>query len=121
MRYSYFCAQCGAEDIDEICLPIGHTAPFPCRLCGGQMQRGVCFAIRRSMPEHFNVSTGQYVSNERSFADQLKIKSEEASLRTGMDHSFVPVDITDMKALGVTDEGLEHTHRIHHDQGLVHG
>jgi hypothetical protein len=71
------------------------------------------------MREHFNVSTGQFVNNEQQFADQLKIKSEEASLRTGMDHNFVPVDVTDMKALGVTEEGLEHTRRIHHDQRII--
>jgi hypothetical protein len=71
------------------------------------------------MPEHFNASVGHYVSNSREFADQLKIKSEEASLRTGMDHNFQPVDVTEAKALGVTDEGLEQTHRTHHDRGII--
>jgi hypothetical protein len=73
------------------------------------------------MPEHFNNATGQYVTNERAFGDQLKLKSEEMSARTGMEHNYQPIDITDMKALGVTDEGLEHTQRVHYNQGLIHG
>jgi len=67
------------------------------------------------MPEHFNVAVGRPVSSSKQFADELKRKSEEASLRTGMDHNFVPVDVTDMKAVGATDEGLDHTRKVHHD------
>jgi hypothetical protein len=71
------------------------------------------------MPEHFNQSTGTYISNTREFADELKRKSEEMSNRTGMTHNYQPVDVTDMKALGVTDEGLEHTHKVHRDTGIT--
>ncbi len=115
MRYSYFCTICGNEDIDTHFERIGAVGPCPCIVCGSVMRRGYSFSFVRSMAEHFNNSTGQYVSNSRDFGDQLKRKSEEASLRTGMDHNFVPVDVTDAKALGVTDEGLEETHRRHHD------
>lgn len=79
------------------------------------MRRGCSFSFRRSMPEHFNNSTGQYVSNAMEFTDQLKRQSEAQSIRTGMDHNYVPVDVTEMKALGVTDDGLEETHRRHFD------
>lgn len=118
MRYSYFCTVCGNEDIDEQFSNIGAIGPHPCSICGSIMRRGCSFSFRRPMQEHFNTSTGTYVSNNRQFTDDLKRKSEEASLRTGMDHNFVPVDITDMKALGVTDEGLEETHRRHHDNAI---
>lgn len=118
MRYSYFCTVCGNEDIDETFSYVGDIGPHPCSVCGSIMRRGFSFSFRRSMQEHFNTSTGTYVSTRRDFEDDLKRKSEEASHRTGMDHNFVPVDMNDMKALGVTDEGLEETHRKHHDNAL---
>lgn len=59
------------------------------------------------MHEHFNTSTGTVVSSRRGFQDDLKRLSEERTERTGIHHNFVEVDITDKKALGVTDEGIE--------------
>lgn len=57
--------------------------------------------------EHLNPSTGTVVSSRRGFKDDLKRLSDERSERTGISHNFVEVDITDKKALGVTDEGIE--------------
>ena len=115
MRYSYFCTICGNEDMDTHFARIGDVGPQPCVVCGSVMRRGCSFSFHRSMPEHFNNSIGQYVSTRQGFEDELKKKSEEASLRTGMDHNYVPIDVTEMKACGATDEGLEETHRRHHD------
>jgi hypothetical protein len=66
------------------------------------------------MPEHYNNAVGQFVTNKRQFYDGLKMKSEEASIRTGMDHNYEPIDPSDMadaKAHGVTDEGLDTTEK----------
>jgi hypothetical protein len=118
MIYPYQCNSCGAEAHHANFSPIGGHLDLPCQCCGGLMVRRASFQFRRSMAAHFNQSTGTYVSNEREFADGLKLASEEASARTGMDHNFIPVDVTDMKALGVTDEGLEHTKKVRRDTGL---
>jgi hypothetical protein len=65
-------------------------------------------AIKLSMPEHFNDSVGEYVSNERQFNDALKHKSDSMAERLGMNVNYQPIDWSDRKALGVTDEGIEH-------------
>jgi hypothetical protein len=72
------------------------------------------FNSGRSFPEHFNNSVGEFVSNKRQFYDGLKRQSEVQSIRTGVEHNYQPVDPTDMadpSAHGVTDEGLDATHR----------
>jgi hypothetical protein len=66
------------------------------------------------MPEHFNHSVGEWVSNKRQFYDSLKRKSEQSSIRTGMDvdlQPLTPSDMAEASAHGVTDEGLEDTRR----------
>lgn len=118
MIYTFQCQSCFWETHDTISVPIGAPYPAPCQQCGGLVRRRVSFSFRRSLAPHFNQSTGNYVSNERDFADQLKRKSEEATLRTGMEHNYVPVDVTDAKALGVTDDGLEVTKRVRRNLGL---
>lgn len=68
------------------------------------------------MPEHFNPSVGQYVTNKQSFTDALKRKSESATLATGIEQTFQPVDLrTDPSSFGVTDEGLYETEKHQHD------
>lgn len=70
------------------------------------------------MQEHWNPTVGRYVANERDFNDGLKRASEAASLTTGMDHNYVPVDLRDREACGATEEGLEHSKRVRRAQGL---
>jgi hypothetical protein len=62
---------------------------------------------------------GRYVSGNRDFSEALKEKSAEASERLGMEHNFQPVDIGDRKALGVTDEGLDHSFKVRSDLGMI--
>jgi hypothetical protein len=74
------------------------------------------------MPEHFNHSVGSFVSNERQLRDALKVASEEASHRSGMDTDYQfmsPADMADSSSHGVTDEGLDDTYRTRHD-GAIH-
>jgi hypothetical protein len=57
------------------------------------------------MPEHFNNSTGKYVTNKRAFRSQLDAKSDEMSERLGYDVKYSEVDPSDQKAIGVTNDG----------------
>jgi hypothetical protein len=70
------------------------------------------------MREHWNPTVGRYVTNERDFNDGLKRASEDATLTTGTEHDFQPVDLRDMDACGATGEGLEHSKRVRRAQGL---
>jgi hypothetical protein len=69
------------------------------------------------MPEHFNYSVGQYVTNDHALKEEFKRLSEEQSARVGMDHDYEyvsPADMADMSAHGVTEEGLDDTARAWH-------
>lgn len=87
-------------------------------ICAGTLKRVFSFSIGRSMPEHFNNSTGTYVTNKTQLADDFKRLSEAATERTGIPHNFVPVDPQDKETLGVTDEGLDSTHDVMVRKGL---
>lgn len=63
------------------------------------------------MMSHFNATTNSPISSQRQFDDKLKAMSHEATLYSGQEHQYESVDITDTKALGVTEEGLDHTNR----------
>lgn len=76
------------------------------------------FRFKLPMPDHYNPSAGQYVSGEKHLKDIFKQKSDEATERTGIPHSFAPVDLRDTEALGVTREGLEEDAARRHDAGL---
>lgn len=78
--------------------------------CGGEISRIYSFSFKRSMPAHYNQSAGTYVSNERQLHDSFKAQSEAASIRTGIEHNFTPVDPQDTERLGVTTEGLGATY-----------
>lgn len=67
------------------------------------------------MQAHWNASTGTIVSSPKQFERELKRSSEEATERTGIPHNYVPVDVSDTTALGVTDEGLDATYDAAHD------
>jgi len=107
--YSYLCPDCEAENIHLTFRKLGEKLDEPCDNCNHPfVVRAICrlnFAL--TMPEHFNYSTGQYVSNSRNFSDQLKTKSDEMSARLGMDVNYTEVDVADKKALGVTEHGVE--------------
>ena len=119
MIYSYICQSCQQEYHIAKFSPIGGHMDMPCQSCGGLVVRRASFVFRRGMAPHYNEATGSYVSSNRQFKDELKRKSEEATIRTGMEHNFQPVDVTEAKALGVTDDGLEVTHRVRHNLGIT--
>ena len=46
------------------------------------------------------------MSNKVDFEDRLKLASEQATLKTGMEHNFEPVDMSDAAACGLTPEDV---------------
>lgn len=119
--YEWRCGECGTAYQSQRAL--GDLAPPTCPTCNIPVRRRYSrIAVKQSMPEHFNSSTGAVVRNERQFRDQLKVQSEQATLRTGLEHNFVPHDPRDSKQeLGVTEEGLEATYRRRRELGLETG
>lgn len=105
--YEFKCKNCGQGYQASV-----RTLAYPEKTCtcGGEIKRVFSFSIRRSMPEHFNTSTGTYVSNERALKDDFKRLSDAATERTGIPHNYVPIDPQDKETLGVTDEGLDSTY-----------
>jgi hypothetical protein len=97
--------------------PRGHIRTLTQRsdaiLCGSDCSeiatRRFSFFIARSVAEHFNLSTGTYVTNEHALREDLKRQSDSESERTGLDHHYEylsPADMADAAARGVTEEGL---------------
>lgn len=103
--YQYRCNWCHEETDTQV------RADFvDCPSCKNLAKRIFGFAYKPPMQAHFNPSTNQYVSNESQFKDQLRQASDAATERTGIIHNFVPTDPRDMKAAGVTEEGLKETY-----------
>lgn len=108
--YEFTCTEC--DDVSELtCTMQEYTnaKEFRC-ICGGLLKRVFSFSIKPTMPEHYNNSAGQYISNEKQLKDVFKVQSEQATERTGIEHNFVPVHPDDREKLGVTSEGLRETY-----------
>lgn len=120
MRFSYLCDECGNEYIDVVRVCVGEVHPSAsCPFCDGTMRRAITgIQIVQGMQPHFNVSLGKPISSNAQFRSELTRKSDEMSAITGAEHRFVPVDLNDKKALGVTDEGLDTTARMRRETGL---
>lgn len=76
------------------------------------------------MPEHFNMTLGRPVNNERELRDGLKRLSDDASERNGIEHNMEYLtrsEMADPRAHGVTGEGLEDSQREWRNMGLQHG
>lgn len=69
------------------------------------------FSVRKSFAPHFNHSVGKYVSNERDFHDELK--------RAGDKNETVYSPLAAGDIPGVTDEGMDETHKRSRDTGQV--
>lgn len=99
--YEYKCTSCNRTFLDP-----NNSPPLPCPLCGTPANRRFSFFKGPSFGDGYSPTLGRYVSNERDFADGLKRASEIATERNGIPHNYVPVDLRDRDALGVTDEGI---------------
>jgi predicted nucleic acid-binding Zn-ribbon protein len=111
--YNYRCAKCGRLFATET-----RADKSTCPDCKGQAVRRYNFYTAVSMKEHWNQAVGQYVSNRSEMTDALKRQSEEASVRTGIDHEFElvePSEMADAKAHGVDEDTLEESRRRRFD------
>lgn len=114
MIYAYKCRKCGTRaDSTRRGDVLG-----PCPTCDGQLTRLYIVTLERPMMEHFNPSVGKVISSNRQFDDELKRKSEEQTLRTGIEARYVRHDPADAKALGVTHDGLDSTNAQRVAKGL---
>jgi DNA-directed RNA polymerase subunit RPC12/RpoP len=118
MIYEYKCPVCGWRTTStergdrlqgRVCHQCGHRGP---------MHRVFSISVRPAMQEHFNPTVGKPISSMRQFDDELKRKSEEYTLRTGIEAKFVSHDPHEAKSLGVTNEGLDSTNAKRAEQGL---
>ena len=114
------CRTCDIRVSTQQPVGVEPSAPRTCPKCGGQdWGRVYDVQVVRPMHEHMNHTTGTLVSDMRGFRDALKRKSEEATLRTGVEHNYEPVDPADMKKV-VEDSGavgLDSTNRARHAAG----
>lgn len=119
--YEWRCPNCQTPYQSQRAL--GDLTPPTCPTCQTPVRRRYSsIAFKLPMPEHYNASVGAYVSNETQFKDHLKVQSEQATLRTGLEHNFVPHDPRESKQeLGITEEGLEATYRRRRELGLPTG
>lgn len=119
--YGFRCPECGTEF--DTYAKIADYDPYsaqPCIDCGTPAKRRYDTPppFKMPMPDHYNMSAGQYVSGEKHLRDVFKRKSDEATERTGIPHNFVPVDLRDTERVGITDAtGLGATQDQRHNEG----
>jgi hypothetical protein len=116
-EFQFVCPAC-----KNLFITFSRTDVPPCPVCNNPAPtRQYIFQTRASVPEHFNVATGQYVNNTRELRDALARHSDEQSERTGIEHNLeylTPSEMRDPSAHGVTDEGLEDQRKAWHDGPL---
>ena len=100
--YEYKCSICRISFTST-----ARNEAIPCPMCSRDARRRFSFSVLPSFQDGYTPTTGGYVANERDLRDQLKRKSEEATLRNGIEHRYVPVDLRDKAACGVSDEVYE--------------
>lgn len=118
MIYEYKCPECKSRAISE-----KRADRIPGVVCQGchtiqEFRRVFSINVAPVMQEHFNATVQKPISSNRQFVEELKRESERASLQTGMEHRYEPIDPTDKQGLGVTDEGIDQSNRIRQKQGL---
>lgn len=91
----------------------------PCLKCMNLATRRFSFSIASPMQPHYNPSVEQYISSNTQFKDALHRKAEEATLYTGIEHTFEQVTVNTKDAFGVTTEGLYEQAKAHHDQAIL--
>lgn len=102
-RYDFRCPKC--DNADEVIAPIAARPEHHlCLECGHYMNRVFSFASLPSYNGGFNPTTGTYTRNTSDLTSQLSKLSDERTERTGMLHKFVPCDLRDKEAFGVTSD-----------------
>lgn len=65
----------------------------------------------------YNVATGDYPTDYKKWRNTLADNGKRRTDRTGILHSYAEADHSDVKTLGVTEEGMDATHRRHRELG----
>jgi len=99
--YGYRCSHCGYEADSLI-----RDDELFCISCHVSLKRDYRFNVQPGFQEHFNTSTGRYVSNRSEFNDQLRRASDAHTEYTGIEHNFKPVDPYDHAAFGLSDDDV---------------
>lgn len=115
--YAYVCVSCDTrEEISNGAVPLADFNPpsdMQCTSCGGVMRRRYSLSIHRPMQDHYNNTTNSMIGSNRQFREELKRQSETATLKTGIEHNFEPIDRSELKKNVVASDGmgLESTNR----------
>lgn len=124
--YEYKCPECGNEmsAVMSISTYVSEQMDWDmpnCGQCHYQMHR-VYTPLPHVMdtPGHYNLAVGAYVSSDSDLREKLKAASEQASIKTGIDHDYRPVDMRDRERFKVDGSGLESTARARHDAGKTY-
>lgn len=121
--YEYICPLCRTTLSDHKSFTDYDPTYRPqCPTCSNFMRRNYTPpAHRPSFQPHFNAAAGKYVNSKRELQTAFDRASEAATERSGMEHRFVMHDPRDpdMKQhLGVTEQGMDETHRRRRAEGL---
>jgi len=115
--YQYVCVGCSAhEEISNGAVSLADFEPpreMQCTSCGSEMKRKYSLSIHRPMHDHYNNTTGTVIGSDRQFREELKRQSEAATIKTGIEHNFEPIDRAELKKNVVASDGagLESTNR----------
>lgn len=114
MMFEYKCRICGAREITtDRADSLGRCKSVE---CNGELRRLFSFHTagvhpRTRFKEHKNATTGLPTSSMHQFKDDLKRLGEAATLRTGVEHNYQPIDRQDRAAAGVSEHAEEHLAR----------
>lgn len=113
--YEFRCRTCNNNHLSK-----KQAQSMNCPSCpDGIAKRVYSVNVHRPMPTHFNSTTGTEVGSMRQFRDDLKRKSDDYFVRTGIESNFVPHDSSDARSLGVTNAGLDATNEDRATKGLA--
>ena len=104
MIYEYRCKTCGTT-----MHRTSRESPS-CSMCQrtDTVRRVWGFQMQSVMHEHRDTATGSIVSDRRHITDELSRQSDLQSERTGIDHNYVQVDMSDRDSLKVSaDHGRD--------------
>lgn len=115
MIYLYECRECGQQFHSKIRGDIAMRADGQAVFCCDKpVKRRYQLAVQRPMHDHYNPTTGTVIGSDRQFREELKAMSDKATLKTGIEHNYEPID-PELARRTVEESqavGLESTNRV---------
>lgn len=115
--YVFRCTECGQEV--QALRALGDTHLPLCPVCQTITRRVFTPPAVKLFREHFNHLTHSLTSSWSQHKRNLKEAGEKLTERTGIPHSYVPmepVDMADPEVCGVTDHAVETLERKRHER-----